>query len=436
MSASFLGLPVELRLGIYKLLFNQYDGVYKPHILLVCHQIRVEAMPLYLEWTTYFSSFDKLIKWTSAGNLDLLALVKDISIQILDDSWSDLRAATHEAARFQIVDELEQYSGPWWTAQFVQHEDTLPPPEEPEIPTPSIRSRLSPQGIRSLITGRKKPPAIEPPTIGIISQIWASLQSMPNVQSCWINLNHKDAKMQPLHALLLSMVSVAFPKLRSFSFFSHLISLDFLAHFRSLRLLRFTGYSLSTPEDLLVVLRSLESLDSISLYRYPEYYDRDYANSSPQVLDAHLSLTPDVITNMRPLKSLEISHMSSSLSSAYLTIPMLRAWRSHHRSLRSLRIGTDERLSKDVVTELLGFIAQTEITRLQLRSQGDLKPIDISKHVPRTVRFCEVALKCDGFGASGGAARHFHNHSFTEIDLQDPQYRDVMDDSFARQLLH
>src|SRR6266702_938124 len=126
---SFLGLPVELRLPIYKLLFNRYDGIYKSNILLVCRQIRTEAIPLYLEWTRYFSTLEQLIKWTTTGNPDLLCHVKDISIRLLNnnpDDWDSLLSAAHKAAKEKTMQDAGRFSDAWWIAQFAMDAHTLP----------------------------------------------------------------------------------------------------------------------------------------------------------------------------------------------------------------------------------------------------------------------------------------------------------------------
>ncbi|KAF2815124.1 uncharacterized protein BDZ99DRAFT_190852 [Mytilinidion resinicola] len=272
-----------------------------------------------------------------------------------------------------------------------------------------------------------------PPDEDLIEEIWTALVRMPNVRYCWVNLAHRDVRMDPLTRIFLEMISNAFPRMSTFSFFSHLHDIEFLRNFQHLRFLRFTGRSTSTPDELLEIFLSLKSLDSLSLYRYPETYDHDHGIRP----DGVLSLTESVVARMRPLTSLEISHMSSRLPSAFLTLPMLEAWKAHLPSLRVLKIGTDERLGATVITELLDVIAQSRLTKLQIRSQGDKKPLDISSYLPSSLKQCDAALKCDefkGIGSLGGG--QFHNHTFTEIELQDPQFQGILEDSFSTQLLH
>ena len=459
-SASFLGLPVELRFPIYKLLFNRYDGIYKPNILLVCRQIRTEAIPLYLECTRYFSSLEKLIRWTSTGNPDLLCHVKDISIQLLNNNpidWDSLLSAAHEAAKEESMRDAEPYSDAWWAAQFAMDAHTLPDiasPVSEQSQSPSFRTRLIPQHFKTVFRYKQLDPSTPNQGKSLIHQLWSALKAMDNVQSCWIKLSHEDPKIQPIIQLLLRMIPVAFPAIRNFSCFSPLVSMDFLHHFRDLRMLRFTGYSKSTPGELLKILRSLKSLDGISIYRYPEFDDREKGIVTAD-LPKHLSLTAEVIAGMKPLRSLQIWHMASGVASEHLTVPMIQAWENHRFSLRTLNVDTNQRLDKTVVLKLLDFVATSSLRNIHLRSQGDLKPLDISEYIPSTAQYCDARLKCDGFGikvvpsssmysqrlyvarifAKMYSSAQFHNHTFSEVDIRDPLYASILGDSFANQVL-
>lgn len=439
-AASFLGLPAELRLPIYKLLFNRYDHIEKPNILLVSRQIRSEALPLYLEWTRYFSTFEGLINWTSTGKPDLLHHVKDVSIQILayQDLWDPLLSAIRKAAGKGIAQGAEQYSGAWWTAQFAACGGDLPDVASP-APARSrllVRDRLIPQRLQTIFKSKQGDLPTATQDESFIHQFWLALTAMDNVQSCWINLSHEDLRIQPILQFLLRMISVAFPAVRSLSCFCPLVKLEFLGHFRDLRMLRFTGYSNSSPEELLEILRSLESLDSISIYRYPEFHGNDQGIRTAD-LTKHLALTAEVIAGMKPLRFLQICHMTSGVASEHLTAPMIEAWGTHRSSLRTLKIETDERLNEAVVSKLLGFVAASSLTRIHLRSQGDMKPLDISDYIPTTVRYCDARLKCDGYGTRiASSSTRFHNHTFSEVDIRDPQYAKILGDSFANQVLH
>lgn len=440
-SASFLGLPVELRFPIYKLLFNRYDGIYKPNILLVCRQVRTEAIPLYLECTRYFSTLEKLIRWTSTGNPDLLCHVKDISIQLLNNNpadWDSLLSAAHEAAKEESMQDAKPYSDAWWAAQFAMDAHTLPNiafPVSEQSQSPSFRTRLIPQHFKTVFRYKQLGPSTSDQGKSLIHQLWSALKAMDNVQSCWIKLSHEDPRIQSIIQLLLQMIPVAFPDIRNFSCFSPLVSMDFLHHFRDLRMLRFTGYSQSTPGELLQILRSLKSLDGISIYRYPEFDDREKGIVTAD-LPKHLSLTAKVIAGMKPLRSLQIWHMASGVASEHLTVPMIQAWENHRFSLRTLNVDTNQRLDKTVILKLLGFVATSSLRNIHLRSQGDLKPLDISEYIPSTAQHCDARLKCDGLGIKvAPSSTQFHNHTFSEVDIRDPLYASILDDSFANQVL-
>jgi len=397
-AASFLGLPVELRLDIYKLVFNKYDGIYPPNILLVSRQIRLEALPICLGWTRYFSSFESLIEWTTGGNPHLLEHVKDVSIQVLDDRWRSLRDAASQVSEEECLEAEEPNTAAWWKKRLGQIGDPFP--------TEHLAREEAPRGMNRLLCQARQfrkmflsKPQSQPPQIDLIDELWTALLRMPNVRDCWVNLAHRNAKMEPLSHAFLEMISVAFPRMSRFTFFSRPHNIEFLRNFKHLRLLRFTGRSTNTPDELLAILLSLKALDSLSLYRYPEYYDVDYGGGSV----GFLSLTESVIVRMRPLASLEVSHMNSRLPSKFLTVSMLEAWKSHLPSLRVLKIGTDERLDVMAITELLELIARSRLTRLQVRSQGDKKPLDISTYLPPSLKHCDAALKCDEFKGTGSS---------------------------------
>ena len=409
-TASFLGLPVELRLPVYKLVFNRYDGIHTPNILLVNRQVRSEAFQIYLEWTRYFNSFEYLIEWTTKGNPQLLEHVGDVSFQIRDSNWKSLMSAAIQAseeANCEITEAalgaafVELNTAAEWKKRFGQVGDSLAaePPAREDTVQGGCRLLRQARELRKKLFSKSQSDA---PPNNFIEEIWKALQRMPNVRCFWVNLASQDLQKEPLMRLVLEMISVAFPRMSSFTFFSHLHTLDFLHNFEHLRHLRFTGRSTSTPEELLEIILSLKSLDSMSLYRYPELYDPNYGVHGV-TSEGRLSLDESVITRMRPLASLEISHMTSRLSSAFLTVSMLQAWKSHLPSLRVLKVGTDERLGVAAITELLNLIALSSLTKLQIRSQGDKKPLDISTYLPPSIKHYEGALKCDEFKGTGSS---------------------------------
>lgn len=101
-------------------------------------------------------------------------------------------------------------------------------------------------------------------------------------------------------------------------------------------------------------------LDSIIIYRYPEFYGKDHAIVTSR-LPEHLCFTAEVLESVQPLKRFQISHMTPRVCSENVKIPVLKASRAHRTSLRKLYI--------DSMIRLLGSIS---------RSCWDLLPYRIS----------------------------------------------------------
>jgi hypothetical protein len=168
---------------------------------------------------------------------------------------------------------------------------------------------------------------------------------------------------------------------------------SFLAHFEDLRLLRFSGYSKSSPEETLSTLKSLNKLETIIIYRYPEMYPKQNGIDISS-LHSYLSFTPEVLENLQPLKSIHFSHMTSRISSDHITVPMIHALRPHAESLRSLRIFTDFAVDGDVLLALLDFVASTKLKHLclSMRIPRRFEKLDVQKYLPITVSRKEVKL--------------------------------------------
>lgn len=166
--------------------------------------------------------------------------------------------------------------------------------------------------------------------------------------------------------LLLDIIATACQQVQDFTVFSELVSLDYLGHFQDLRSLRFSGYSKSSQEETLNILQSLKKLDTLIIYRYPESYDADN-NIVTLKLPDYLSITPEVVASMNPLKHIQISHMSSFLPCLHISVPLFQALRHHLSTLRIFQLSSDYALTADVVEELLSLLADSKITDLRIR---------------------------------------------------------------------
>jgi hypothetical protein len=250
----------------------------------------------------------------------------------------------------------------WWETKYAeQFERPEPPPEQPFSFRRAAKRKLSNTIRFSSKTKAKKSP---------IAAAWESLIAIGELKKIWILLNDHTGTPQPKYdieqQLVLDMVAAAFPKMQEFTGFSNLLPLDYLRNFHDLRLLRFSGYSKSSPKETLDILRSFKYLDSIIIYRYPEYYDKDHAIITSN-LPQYLSLTPEVLSKVKALKRFEISHMTSRVTSEHVTVPMVKALRAHKDSLRKLSIHSDLPVTGRYVEELLSFLAVSNISRLSIQ---------------------------------------------------------------------
>jgi hypothetical protein len=235
-----------------------------------------------------------------------------------------------------------------------------------------------------------------------VTAAWDSFRAISNIKKIWIlfrtsntGLDRNSNLSEKEQQLVLNIIPAACPKVQEFTFFSisNLLPLSFLAHFQDLRLLRFSGYSKSSPEETLSILKSLNNLETIIIYRYPETYPKDNTIDTSSV-HSYLSFAPEVLENMQPLKSTHFSHMTSRIPSDHITLPMIHALRPHVESLRSLRIFTDFAVDGDVLLALLDFVASTELKHLclSMRIPRQFEKLDVQKYLPSTLSRKEVKL--------------------------------------------
>jgi hypothetical protein len=131
--------------------------------------------------------------------------------------------------------------------------------------------------------------------------------------------------------MVLKKIPAQFFNLKSFSYHSDGHPVDFLKSLTSLRELRFTGYSKSTPMETLSVLSRLRHLRSVELIPpvIPEVIGGFGLDSA---LPTTLSVTRDVIRGLRRLESLTIREASDYLMSpAYMTATFVKSIDSRHR---------------------------------------------------------------------------------------------------------
>lgn len=349
-------------------------------IMYVCKQTQEEAMQVLLRGSRYFRSFHEVLRWIRRANPAHLRFVKNINIRCDVAEAAEMR--DHTFAQRDINATRSTPRNEWYARHMLLLD------EVGEAPTPRVQSPSVPvhsnlitlswiQGLRNWTKQMTEPetPELKNPetSIAAISEAFGMLSDLDKV---WLNLGSSSrsslaqkyrGNWSVEHQLYLEMISANCQSLREFTFFSKLIPLSFLRNLSNIRMLRFDGYSLSSPEETTSILSNLRHLKSLCLYRYPEHYDRDYS-ASFELYSNHISFTPECLAAMSPLISFEIRHLSSRVESHFLTMAMINTLQKHHsHSLRQLWIHTDGVVDDDMFRALLRLVkASSRLTSLLL----------------------------------------------------------------------
>jgi hypothetical protein len=264
------------------------------------------------------------------------------------------------------------FTAEWWEIQYQEQFDA----PEPSVAQPFSFRKAAKSKLSKANPFPRKTKIVTSP----IASTWNALTAIPELKKLWISLNDQSGAPVPRYdieqQLVLDMTAAACSKIQEFTGFSNLLPLSYLRNFHDIRLLRFSGYSKSTPQETSDILRSLKHLDTIIIYRYPEYYDRDQAIITSE-LPRYLSFTPDVLERVQVLKRFEISHMTPRVPSQHVNIPILRALRAHKKSLRDLSIHSSYPVGEEYLEELLSFIQYSNLSSLSLQLDVPKKMVDL-----------------------------------------------------------
>lgn len=341
--ASFFSLPLELRQQIYSMCVDERLE-YKLRTLTalgaVNRQIRLEIVPLILDRDHSFLSVNDLIAWIAKASPPLLQYIKNIHLYTTAQDLQSLvldALITNPTSDETCYDYTQQIMDWLWT--WI--------PGAPDSPAGYDQQRM------------------------ITRSIEAVFSSFPHLHSFWLNTSNCASIRNPSQkGLILNDFLLAFAKstpfLQNLWSFTHLTHLDYLTHLRNLRSLTWTGYSLSSPQDTLRILGDLPYLDSMSLFRHPEVHDKDYDIVTAE-LYRYQSFTADVLRGMRPLKSFEITHLSSTVNSDLLTKDMMDALLTrHNETLIEIRVESDRLIDQGTFTALLKVISGSRLKKLRL----------------------------------------------------------------------
>ncbi|KAG4427895.1 hypothetical protein IFR05_016620 [Cadophora sp. M221] len=376
----FLRIPIELRLQIYTIALDKRLG-YHPDTYLsisaVSKQIRREVLGIFFQNSISFRSLNHLAKWTARGPPHLLPLVSNVSIHLFRDSLSPIADARRKFLPDPNSDSksLSPMTAGFWEAEYARR---AAPVVDDNNPSPSwMRSFLD--CLR--ISGQKLDVRSNQ---NAISSAWKSFTAISEVRKIRLLFKETHYTSLPLRfdieqQLLLDMMAAAFKNLQELTVLTSLLSLEYMRNFHDLRTLRFTGYSTSTPQETLEILRSLKNLDTVIVYRFPGHYDRDCSIITSE-LPIYLSLTPDVIESLNPLTTFQVQHITSAVPSSHITIPMMKALRAHINSLRALNLDSDAPLELDVINSIMEFTASSRLrdVNLGLVSRQPIESLDSS----------------------------------------------------------
>ncbi|KAF4621575.1 hypothetical protein G7Y89_g14513 [Cudoniella acicularis] len=429
MASSFLTLPPELRLEIYRLAIRQThphalsnlrslsssQPPYNPilSLTLISHQIRREVLALILAKSRYFGSLTAFCDWVErAPEKEVLGDVRDVSISVTsgrleglihvrlpveDDlrnrngfgvgGWKRVKSAKEEEEEETVekvgVSEEDKSTARYWHRRYISQ---FGPPLLPPGPTKSpwnFNSLIS--SIITITPGRTKSPKHP------MESAFEAFNAISNVRRLWLHLgafSNTIAGASTIVAdeqeLILNMISTACTNVEEFTIMSRHVSLSYLRNFKRLRRLHFDGCSRSSPNETREIFKTLNRLEEVVLYRYPHNYSRE------QLLvgeGEYVSVTPEVLSSLYPLKGMRIWHLASDTQSPFLTLVFIRALQTHWRTLRRLQIVSDHPLEPAVAEALLDFIVGSRVVDLEVKVKVPISmgEVDVKGYLPATV---------------------------------------------------
>lgn len=363
--ANLLSLPVELRLQIYEILFDKSQGYHSKsylYPLLVCRQIRIEALPLAFQELSSFRSAQLFADWATfkRPNLGLIRFVKAIHIDAPDSTLQDLSCSfTANMWEPNGDPKLERI----WTEYLSLRRTSSPrPPHRRESVVLGAWSRLKTLKLPS--TKSKKRRVGEDPftlllqAFGAISHLRRLRLGVGAMPFDYVPFGHLNAEQE----LLANIVSIRCGQLEEFVMGNALLRLDFLTRFQQLQHFAFAGYSKTSPDTLLSILKGLPQLNSIRIF---------FTASTESMWlgqDGVMSFTPEVLAGLNPLKKFGICTINSERSrDSFLAAPMLCALRTAHAaSLKRLDLESNFAVNEEVSEEIKTVVAESSLSWLGL----------------------------------------------------------------------
>jgi hypothetical protein len=229
-----------------------------------------------------------------------------------------------------------------------------------------------------------------------IEKVTRSLASMPTVRNLSILRPVGQLQNPPSRDFfesICSWVHENYRQLQSLSISVENTSLGFLRCLRNLRMLSFSGFSATQPEELLNILSQLGHLEELKVIG-PLHGFRRRQRYGYQHRFVVQSFTDAVLRGMRPLKSLTVCEVSVPTHDepSFLTEDVLEAlYMTHRDSLRELSVLSETPLDHSVDSLLRAFLMSTlMLTKLSVGwSEMDVSFFD---SLPTTLRQLEVGI--------------------------------------------
>ena len=306
----FLDLPLEIREQVYGGLLCDSSGV-EVQMLRTSQQIYAEAQPfLFKRPSTFASQFD-FYDWVQGSSAHNRKYVQCVRLKLVD-------VISREGLPASSIQEYRRNS-----------------------PSPIVLSYEAD-----------------------LARFATALKGVPNLRSMTLYKNRTGDSdhFRDFHRQCFAVLAKQFPGLRSLAFYVDQVPVDFLASFRSLSSLRFTGFSTSPPQETLKALQKLTKLDELELFGPPPAisFNQRRGYTGPR---ATQSMTAEVMAGLNPLRSIticEIRDQTAHPAEVFVSKSMLMAiGRTHGSFLRRLRISTDFTPSVDSWIALCHLLSST-----------------------------------------------------------------------------
>ena len=340
-SLSFLGLPLELRQQIYEEMLN-FPATDHISLLCVCRQTFHEGCMSFYRRTLICVSQDELYQFSTTHDLETLQCITS-----LDLTLREVNPAVMQPALAMLVMGLP------------------------------INSRQHPYS-------------------GEIEKVTESLSSMKNLRHLSVlppNNRTQNPPSRDLFESLFSWIRNDYTQLHSLQVTVEHTSLTFLSALRSLRSLSCSGFSTTSPEEMLNVVTKLKQLEELKLVAQPKMLHRRQRYGHQQRVVVK-SFTDAVFRSMRPLKWISICEVAESTHDkpSFLTGSFLEAlYQTHRQNLRQMNLTSDTNLDASAATQLRALL-QSTTSLSSLRLGWPSMDIDLIQHLPMALRHLEFVV--------------------------------------------